>query len=107
MRSVAFYILSITLTIFLISACAGPTRVGKNYGKSYKQALANQILDLDAGKNLEPLTGFDGKASEITIEKYRKSFEGSRVGAQPLGQTGTQVLDKPIEGGGYGSGGNK
>jgi hypothetical protein len=105
MRRAAICILCIVLTIFLISACAGPTRVDKNYGKSFKQARANQILDPEAEKNLEPVTGFDGKASQITIEKYRKTFEGSRGAGQPPAQTGTQVVDKPIEGGGFGNSG--
>ncbi len=96
MRRTTFYILSTTLVIFLISACAGPTRVEKNYGKSYKQALANQILDPEAEKNLEPVTGFDGKASQITVEKYRKGFEPSREGSQPLSvQIGAQGQGAP------------
>ena len=105
MRRAVICILCIVLTIFLISACAGPTRLDKDYGRSVKQARINQTLDPEAEKNLEPVTGFDGKAAQITIEKYRKSFEGSRVSGQPLAQTGTQVVDKPIEGGGFGSGG--
>ena len=106
MRRATFYILSITLAIFfLISACAQPTRLDKNYSRSFKEVRVNQTLDPEAEKNLEPVTGFDGKAAQITIEKYRKSFEGSRGAGQPLVQTGTQVVDKPIEGGGYSSGG--
>ncbi len=101
MRSDAICILCIVLTIFLISACAGPTRVEKNFGKSYKQALTNQILDPKAGENLEPVTGMDGKAAQASIEKYRKGFEQSRENSQPIVQTGTQVVDKPITGGGY------
>ncbi len=60
---------------FLISACAGPSRVEKDFGTSVKFARSDQILDQGAGKNLEPVTGFDGKAAEISIERYRKSFE--------------------------------
>jgi hypothetical protein len=90
MRRAAICILCIVLTIFFISACAGPTRVEKNYGKSYKQALANQILDPEAEKNLEPVTGLDGKAAQSSIEKYRKTFEQSREAPQPLIQTGSQ-----------------
>ncbi len=103
MRSATICILCIALTIFLISACAGPTRVEKNFGKSYKQAVGNQILDPEAEKNLEPVTGFDGKAAQSSIEKYRKNFEQSRENSQPIFQigTGTQVVDKPITGGGY------
>ena len=109
MRRAAVCILCIVLTIFLISACAGPTRVDKNYGKSFKQARVNQILDPEAEKNLEPVTGLDGKAAKAGIEKYRMTFEGSRAGGQPSVpsvEVGTQV-GRPIEGGGYGSGYSK
>ena len=102
MRRATFYILSTILAIFLISACAGPTRLDKDYGMSVKQAQINQTLDPEAEKNLEPVAGLDGKAGQTSIEKYRKTFEGFRAGGQTSVQTGTQVIDKPIEGGGYG-----
>ncbi len=91
MKRAVLCILSIDLAIFLISACAGPTRVEKNYGKSYRQAVANQTLDPEAEKNLEPVTGLDGKAAQAGMEKYRKSFEPSREVPQTLIQTETQV----------------
>lgn len=101
MRRAVRWILCIALAVFLISACAGPTRVDKNFGRSVKQARVNQILNPEAEKNLEPVTGLDGKAAKAGIEKYRMSFEGSREGHQPLLQPGAQVVDKPIEAGGY------
>jgi len=62
--------------IFLISvSCAGPSRVEMDYGTSYKLAKFNQILNPEAEKNLEPVTGFDGGAAEATIERYRKGFQ--------------------------------
>lgn len=100
MRRAVVCVFCIAFTIFIISACAGPTRVEKNYGKSVKQALLNQILDPEAGKNLEPVTGMDGRASQTTIEKYRRTFEPSREVPEFLIQTGTQV-GKPKEGSGY------
>ncbi len=99
MRRTAVCILIITLAIFL-SACAGPSRTDKDHGRSVKQARVNQILDPEAGRNLEPVTGLDGKAAQGGIEKYRKTFEGSRGGGQPLVQPGTPV-GKAAEGSGY------
>jgi hypothetical protein len=90
MRRAAICILCIVLTIFLISACAGPTRLDKDYGRSVKQAWINQTLDPEAEKNLEPVTGLEGKAAQSSIEKYRKTFEQSRDAPQPLIQTGSQ-----------------
>ena len=90
MRRGALYILITTLAIFLISACAQPSRVDKNYGRSVKDARLNQILDPEAEKNLEPVTGLDGKAAQASIEKYRKTFEQPREALQSLIQIGAQ-----------------
>jgi len=105
MKKAVFFILTVAVAVGLL-ACAGPTRVEKHFGKSVKQARLNQILDPEAELNLDPVTGMDGKAAEAGIKKYWKSFEG-HGGAQSFGQGGSQVVDKPIESGGYGSGYNK
>lgn len=44
-------------------------------GASFESAKTNQILNPDASENLEPVTGFDGQAAQITIKKYREGFE--------------------------------
>jgi|LGVC01.1.fsa_nt_gb uncharacterized protein YceK len=59
-----------------MSGCAGtPSRSEAHYGKSFRQAKSNQILDPVAGKNLEPQEGLDGQAAEKVMDKYRKTFE--------------------------------
>jgi PBP1b-binding outer membrane lipoprotein LpoB len=61
----------IGLIAVLISGCAA----GKtNWGASFESAKSNQILNPEAGKDLEPVSGFDGEAADITIEKYREDF---------------------------------
>ena len=55
--------------------CPDPSRVQMDYGTSYNLAKFNQIVDLAAEKNLEPVTGFDGAASHAVIERYQKGFE--------------------------------
>ena len=64
-----------------IIACSGSremiprdTLLDQNWGRSYEAAKYNQILNPDAGRNLEPVTGMDGIASESTVNKYDKSF---------------------------------
>ncbi len=69
------YLLIALSIIVLISACAGPSRLEENYGTSVKLSTSNQILSPDAERNLEPVTGMDGMAGQISIERYRKSFE--------------------------------
>lgn len=53
----------------------GPSRLEKNWGKSYHAAKYNQILNHDGRKNLDPVVGLDGKASEENIGNYRKDFK--------------------------------
>jgi hypothetical protein len=48
------------------------TLLDKNWGRSYESAKYNQMLNPDAGKNLDPVAGMDGQVAEGTIEKYRK-----------------------------------
>ena len=55
--------------------CTGPSRLEKDFGTSFKLHKVNQIADPDAEKDLGPVTGFDGRAAEATIGKYRKEFE--------------------------------
>lgn len=91
MRRGALYILITTLAIFLISACAQPSRVDKNFGRSVKEARHNQILNPEAGTNLEPVTRLDGKAAQASTEKYLKTFEKPSEAPQPFAEMGTQV----------------
>jgi len=69
----------IGLIALLFSAC---TSTGKfsdrrksNWGVSFESAKANQILNPEAGKNLNPVSGYDGQAAQITLEKYREDFK--------------------------------
>jgi hypothetical protein len=62
--------------IMMLAGCAlGPTRLEADYGRSAQLATANQILDPTAQQNLAPVYGFDGKAAEGTLDKYRATFE--------------------------------
>ncbi|NIS71313.1 MAG: pilus assembly protein [Proteobacteria bacterium] len=45
-----------------------------DFGASFESAKSNQILNPAAGKDLEPVPGFDGQAAQITLEKYREDF---------------------------------
>ena len=91
MRKAFLCILSITLAIFSVSACAQLSRLDKDYGRSVEQARQNQILNPEGRRNLEPVTGLHGKAAQATIEKYLKSFEQPPETPQPLVQTGVTV----------------
>ncbi len=46
-----------------------------NWGKSYESAKNNQILNPEAGKNLDPVVGLDGEAAGHSMKKYKESFK--------------------------------
>lgn len=47
----------------------------RNWGKSFESAKNNQILNPDAGKNLDPPVGLNGEAAGYGVDKYKKSFK--------------------------------
>jgi hypothetical protein len=51
------------------------TPLAANWGRSFETAKYNQILNLDAEKNLDVVDGLDGIAGEKSMENYQKSFE--------------------------------
>lgn len=62
------------LLIASLTACV-PSRLDMNYGMSFKRQKLNQIADPDAGKELDPAEGVNGKAAEAIMVKYQKGFE--------------------------------
>jgi hypothetical protein len=67
--------IALGLIIFLAGCAVTPSRLEVNSGAAFHYQKVNQILNPAAGKNLKPVEGLDAKATEITLEKYRKSFE--------------------------------
>jgi len=47
----------------------------RNWGKSYETAKYNQILNPAADKNLDPVLGLDGQASDYNVGKYKEGFK--------------------------------
>jgi len=71
----SFFLIGFAALFFIGVGCAGPSRLETDFGTSVKLAKSSQILNPEAEKNIEPVTGFDGKAAQANIEKYRKDFE--------------------------------
>jgi hypothetical protein len=77
---------------FLFTGCQGgtflkeETRLDRNWGRAYKAAKENQILNPEAAKDLTPVEGLDGQAAEGNTKKYRSSFgEKSAAGSDSSG----------------------
>ena len=58
----------------VVGACA-PTTISPNWGTAYQHMRAKQVLNPEAGEQLDPVEGQDGKASATAMETYRKGFE--------------------------------
>ena len=65
------------VALVMFPSCGGKplvqkdTMLERNWGRSYESAKYNQMLNPEAGKNLEPVVGTDGQTAERNIEKYR------------------------------------
>jgi hypothetical protein len=76
-----FLILGIFSGMLFISSCAGRTPysedslTNRNWGRSHETAIYNQMLNPDAAKNLEPVSGLDGSAAQNNVGKYKESFK--------------------------------
>jgi len=75
------YALLMAIFCFVLAACS-TTRLEEDYGNSYRLANQNQILDPDAPKDLEPVTGLDNRAAAGAMKKYIESFEKEPEGRE-------------------------
>lgn len=65
---------AITLAAVL-GACAEPApRYEAEFGNATRSTLNAQIINPDAGKNADPVTGLDGRAARDAVDNYQKSF---------------------------------
>jgi len=58
----------------VVGACA-PTTISPNWGTAYQDMRAKQVLNQEAGEQLDPVEGQDGKVTATAMEAYRKGFE--------------------------------
>ena len=67
-------IIMVLIAAFSIFSGCAATQLDENWGKSFESAKSNQILNPEAGQNLEPVVGLDGQAAEGSLGNYRKGF---------------------------------
>jgi hypothetical protein len=73
MRTISLSVTVVTL-VLLLGACS-PATISPNWGVSYQEMRAKQVLDPMAGEKLDPVEGLDGRVSATASEAYRKNFE--------------------------------
>lgn len=74
-------LVGVIVALSLVSGCQGgdftkrESTLKENWGRSFKEAKENQILNPEAGKDPGPVTGLDGQAANSSMEKYRGQFK--------------------------------
>ena len=74
-------IIGTVAAVSFIFGCSGRTpydkdsMLNRNWGISYETALYSQLVNPDADKNLDPVLGLDGTASQYNVVKYKESFK--------------------------------
>ena len=67
-------ILAVMAVGLVVGACA-PTKISPNWGTAYQNMRAKQVLNPEAGEQLDPVESQDGKVNATAMEAYRKDFE--------------------------------
>jgi hypothetical protein len=73
-----FIIIGIMSIMPVLLSCSGTQKqslLERNWGRSYESINYMQILDPEAGKNIDQVLGLDGNASGNNVDKYQKSFK--------------------------------
>jgi len=70
-----FILIGSIAALLIFSGCGTrETMLSRNWGSSFESAKQSQILNPEAGRNLEPVVGLDDQAAENNMEKYRQGF---------------------------------
>lgn len=84
MKKRNFVLLSLVFSLTFMAGCTTHiSRLEMDYGASFYMAKCQQTFNPEAGKNLEPVKGFNGQAAINVIERYKKGFEKQAV-SSPL-----------------------
>jgi hypothetical protein len=60
----------------LLAGCSTTTpNYDKRFGEAVRDARKKMTVNPDAGKNPDPVTGMDGRASRETMVRYKDSFK--------------------------------
>ncbi len=68
--------LTSALLLVLMAGCvSGTPHYEARFGDAVREARNKMIIDPDAGKNPDQVTGIDGKAARETMLRYQDSFK--------------------------------
>lgn len=69
----------------VVTGCSGTAPIAeqglleRNWGRSFETIRYMQMVNPEAGKNLDPVLGLDGNASDHNINKYQESFKDQQL----------------------------
>jgi hypothetical protein len=93
MIKIFFVLINLSVIVMLLEGCTGTGfsgRVENDYGNSHRLAIANQTLNPEAEKNLEPVYGIDGNIADTIVKGFQGSFKDrNRAANFPLTNLGT------------------
>ena len=79
------FLLVVIVLLLLFAGCSngnislqGETEYDKNFGRSYETAKYNQIINPEAGKNINAVEGLEGNAADNSVKGYQESFKQSK-----------------------------
>ena len=58
-----------------LGGCAGHSALERDYGRSVRHNLVQQLVNPQAGLDPTPAVGLDPKAGEYSLDRYDKSFK--------------------------------
>lgn len=79
-----------TFVILLGCSTSRLDKLDENWGRSLEEAKTNQILNIEAQKNLDPVVGRDAKSSEEVMKAYRESI-GKKVETSESSEEGSLI----------------
>jgi len=83
LRNRPFIVIGLIAALSICLGCAATPELDRTWGKSFEAGKSNQIMNPEAGKNLEPVVGLDGQVAEVVLENYDKLFK-QQVKKRPL-----------------------
>lgn len=89
MKQISLVLVGMGVSMMLIGCGLETSRIDADFGTSYQLAKANQILNPDADKNLEPVTGLSAAIAQKVADNYTQGFERTSQAPTYVFQVGT------------------